>query len=81
VEDFAARLRRIREAKGITPYRLAKLTGLSRVGVLKLERPGVDPKLSTVVKLAEALDVSLDDLAGIGPPPRKRPKRTRQPKE
>jgi transcriptional regulator with XRE-family HTH domain len=57
VEDFPTRLRRLREAKGITPYRLAQLTGLSKQGVLNLERSDADPRLSTLWRLAEALGV------------------------
>jgi transcriptional regulator with XRE-family HTH domain len=57
VEDFATRLRRARKTKGVTPYRLAQLTGLSKQGIYNLEKHGADPHLSTVLKLAEALDV------------------------
>src|SRR5262245_61020699 len=55
--DFAKRLRRVRESRGMSPYRLARLTGLSKQGALNLELPGADPKLSTIVKLAGALGV------------------------
>jgi transcriptional regulator with XRE-family HTH domain len=54
---FGGRLRRLREQKGISPYRLAQLTGLSEQGALNLEEPGADPKLSTIVRLAGALGV------------------------
>jgi transcriptional regulator with XRE-family HTH domain len=60
--DFAAHLRRLREARGITRYRLAKLSGISSEGVGKLERPGSDPKLSTLFKLAAGLGVAPADL-------------------
>jgi transcriptional regulator with XRE-family HTH domain len=60
--DFAARLKKVRESAGMTPYRLAQLTGLSKQGALNLEQPGADPKLSTLVKLAEALGVNVRDL-------------------
>jgi transcriptional regulator with XRE-family HTH domain len=62
MSDFASRLRRIREAKGITPYRLSQLTGLSKQGVINLEAESADPKLSTIYKLAEALEVEPRDL-------------------
>jgi len=62
MKGFGARLREIRESKGITPYRLAQLTGLSKQGVLNLEMKDADPKLSTLVKLAEALGVQPQDL-------------------
>jgi transcriptional regulator with XRE-family HTH domain len=57
VRDFADRLRRFREAKGITQYRLAQLSGLSKEGISKLEEGATDPRLSTLQKLAAALGV------------------------
>ena len=57
MSDFGKRLKRIREEKGITQYRLAQLTGMSKQGVINLELPNADPKLSTIIKLAEAPEV------------------------
>lgn len=80
---FAERLRKVREAKGVTPYRLAQLTGLSKQGVLNLELDGADPKISTVEKLAEALGCGVAELlrestpvdqpAAAPQPPRRKP--------
>jgi transcriptional regulator with XRE-family HTH domain len=75
--NFSERLRRLREQKGLTWYRLAKLSGITKQGLAKLERPGSDPRLSTLHKLAKTFGMSLDDLAGeleMGKPKRK-PKR------
>jgi transcriptional regulator with XRE-family HTH domain len=72
--SFAEQLRRVREAKGMTRYRLAKLSGLSSEGVNKLEQPRNDPKLSTLLKLANALGVSLYELL---PAPEAAPKRAK----
>ena len=46
VNEFAERLRELREAKKWTRYRVAKLSGLTTEGVVKLERPGSDPTWS-----------------------------------
>jgi transcriptional regulator with XRE-family HTH domain len=54
---FAGHLKRLRESRGMTRYRLAQLSGISRPGVSMLEEDGSDPKLSTLGKLAKALDV------------------------
>jgi transcriptional regulator with XRE-family HTH domain len=62
VPDFASHLRRLREEKGITRYRLAKLAGLSIEGACRLEEAGSDPKLSTLFKLAPALGVEPAEL-------------------
>jgi transcriptional regulator with XRE-family HTH domain len=59
---FGTHLRRLREQRGMTRYRLAKLSGISPEGVGKLERPGSDPKLSTLYKVAAALGVRVCDL-------------------
>jgi transcriptional regulator with XRE-family HTH domain len=73
VDDFADRLRRLREARGWTQYRLSKLSGLSWPGVRKLEEPGSDPLLSTLVKLAAALGVQARELMPEGPAPAEAP--------
>jgi len=57
MSKFAKRLQQIREAKGLSLYRLAKETGLSMQGVINLEADGSDPKLSTLLMIAKALDV------------------------
>jgi transcriptional regulator with XRE-family HTH domain len=57
MSDFARRLKKVREEKGMTLYRLAQLTGLSKQGVINIERDDADPKLSTIVLLAKAMDV------------------------
>jgi transcriptional regulator with XRE-family HTH domain len=58
VQEFSKLFRRLREAKGVTCYRLAQQTGLSQQAVLNLEQAGADPKLSTLLKLAAALGVN-----------------------
>lgn len=79
-EYFAARLRELREAKGWTQQQLADAAGLALAGLANLEqgrrrRPGWD----TVVALAEALGVSLDEFvkppADVPPPKRGRPRK------
>jgi transcriptional regulator with XRE-family HTH domain len=61
VNDFARRLRRLREAQEVTSYWLAQATGLSKQGALNLEMEDADPKLSTILKFATALGVSPHD--------------------
>jgi transcriptional regulator with XRE-family HTH domain len=62
MNDFGKRLKAMREAQGWTRYRLAKLSGLTTEGVVRLEEPGNDPKLSTLVKLAGAFGVEVWEL-------------------
>jgi transcriptional regulator with XRE-family HTH domain len=57
---FAARLTALREARGWTVYRLAKLTGLTASTVHNLEA-GSDPGWKTVQALADALGCSVEE--------------------
>ncbi len=55
----------IRKQKGWTQERLAIESGISYNTLIKLERNGIkNPKIGTVIKLADALEVSLDELVG-----------------
>ena len=55
------KIEQVREKKGISRYRLAKLTGLNYVSIWKVENGG-DIKLSNLRKIAEALGVEVKDL-------------------
>ncbi len=57
VARFARRLRETRAASGLTQERLARLSGLHRTEISKLDRGRTDPRLSTIVRLARSLDV------------------------
>ncbi len=56
------RLRRTREAKGLTLQQLADKTGLNMSTISLLERKARDPKISSLGKLADALEVSVSFL-------------------
>ena len=59
------RLRRLRARAGMSQQALANVCGLSWSIIACIEQgKSADPKLSTLRKLAEALEVSLDELAG-----------------
>jgi transcriptional regulator with XRE-family HTH domain len=64
------RLQRLIEGRGTTIPRLANLIGEPRSTVDRWCKGGSEPKLSQAAKLATALNVSLDELAGIGSPTR-----------
>jgi transcriptional regulator with XRE-family HTH domain len=53
--SFARNLRAARAEAGLSQERLSALAGLHRTEISLLERGGRDPKLSTILKLAEAL--------------------------
>ena len=64
---FAASLRRLREAKGYTVYRLAQKSGLSQITLHRLEKGERSATLDTLVKLADTLQCTLDELCGRNP--------------
>jgi transcriptional regulator with XRE-family HTH domain len=54
-----------RKQKGWSQERLAQESSISYNTLIKLERSGIkNPKIETVIKLADALEVSLDELVG-----------------
>ena len=61
---FAERLRHLRSERNITQARLAQLLNISARVYNRWETGDAAPHFDTVVKIADALQVSLDELAG-----------------
>ena len=59
---MAIRVKRLREAQGMTQETLAKKAGLSRGYLARLETARQDPTLSTLEKLARALRLKPSEL-------------------
>lgn len=60
---FVFVIKNIREKKGITIYRLSKITGINRPYLTELENnKKFNPSLRTMYKIAHALNVKMDDL-------------------
>jgi ribosome-binding protein aMBF1 (putative translation factor) len=57
---LAANLIRLRLAKGMTQEDLAKMLNTKQESIARLENGGSLPSLSTIKKLAEALDADLE---------------------
>jgi transcriptional regulator with XRE-family HTH domain len=67
-------VRTLREAVSprLSQERLADITGLHRTEIGKIEQGKVDPYLTTLHLVANALDATLDDLAkGLPAPPKR----------
>ena len=62
-DDFAARLRSLRERAGLSQYELARRTGLTRQTVSRLEMGDRDPTWGTVQLLALALGADFREFA------------------
>lgn len=55
----------IRKRKGWTQEKLARISNISYNTLIKIERNGIEnPKIETVIKLADALNVSIDEIIG-----------------
>jgi transcriptional regulator with XRE-family HTH domain len=59
---FGENLRRIRRDRGLSQEALADLAGVHRTEASLLERAGREPRLSTLVKLAGALEAPAEEL-------------------
>ena len=66
-QDFplARNLKKLREKKGLSQDRLAKLADVANNTIIKIEQgENINPTLATLKKIVEALGVSLDELTG-----------------
>ncbi|MBL4688963.1 MAG: helix-turn-helix transcriptional regulator [Nannocystaceae bacterium] len=68
MDDTAAHLganvRSLREARGLTQQQIAKLAGVPRPTWANLESGAANPTLAVLVRVAAALQVSLEELVG-----------------
>ena len=56
-------LKKLREKKGLSQHRLAKLADVANNTIIKIEQgENKNPTLETLKKIAKALDVSVDEL-------------------
>jgi transcriptional regulator with XRE-family HTH domain len=62
IKRLSVRVKRIREDRGLTQEKLAKRSGISHGYLARLEVGMHDPSLSTLAKLAKALDVPVTTL-------------------
>jgi transcriptional regulator with XRE-family HTH domain len=67
---FGKHLRAARVEKGLTGVQLAEKLGADKQFLSRLELGQSDPRLSTIIRLAQALDMQLSDLLlGLNYPP------------
>lgn len=66
VTYLATNLRRVREIRKIGTQELAKMAGVQPSTVTRIES-GEDPSLASVVRVARALNLGLDDLVFFDP--------------
>ena len=62
-QNLANNIRKLREAKGLSQEKLARLADVANNTLIKMESgENQNPTLDTLKKVAKALDVSVDDL-------------------
>lgn len=64
--NLARNIRQLREGRGLSQAQLARMSGIPRPTWANLESGGANPTLAVVLKVASALQVSIEEL--IGPP-------------
>lgn len=62
--NLAENARRLREARGLSQQRIAQLSGIPRPTWASLESGAANPTLSVLLKVANALSVSIEELIG-----------------
>lgn len=60
-------VKKIRLEKNMTLETLSKLSGISKGHLSKIERQERDPKLSTIIQIALALKVDIEELYKVIP--------------
>lgn len=65
-ELFRTRLKEARKEQGMSRDKLSELSGISKKTIVNVENVKHLPYLHTAIALADALNVSLDWLCGIG---------------
>ncbi len=62
-QNLANNIKKLREAKGLSQEKLARLADVANNTLIKMESgENQNPTLVTLKKVAKALDVSVDDL-------------------
>ena len=65
-DHLANNIRQLRESRGLTQQQMAKISGVPRPTWANLESGAANPTLTVLIKVATALQVSLEEL--ISPP-------------
>lgn len=65
------RLKEWRERRGLSLRKLGEVSGVHYVSLARLEAGQLDPQLSTLLKLCEALNITLNQLVGVAKKPQK----------
>ncbi|WP_316807367.1 helix-turn-helix transcriptional regulator [Pedobacter agri] len=62
LNDFGAKVRELRTSKGLSMQQLANVAGIELSQVYRIEKGKINPKLTTIILLTEALDTVIEKL-------------------
>jgi len=55
-------LTRIRKSKKLSQYQLSNLSGVPRYTIIRIEKDEVEPRISTLLRIAKALEIELFEI-------------------
>ena len=77
---ISAKLRELKERKGLTNHEISELSGVPESSLARILSGQTDnPSYQSVADIVRALDGSMDELSGIAPPPAPAPAQDLQP--
>ena len=65
MSDFSFNLKKYRKRKNLSQCKLAKTLHYGCTAIANYESGRNEPSIDSLIKLAEALDVTIDELVGI----------------
>lgn len=65
---WKARIKEVREAAGLNQRQLSRLAGLDPANLNSYEQGRLTPSVATLLRIARALGVSLDELVSVEEP-------------
>lgn len=57
-------LKTLRKQKGVSQQKLAEAIGVSQQSINRYENHNIEPDISTLIKIADFFDISIDTLVG-----------------
>ena len=67
-KELGERIKNVREVRRISQFRLADMMGTEQSTIAKLEKGAGYPKLPTLYKISEALNIPVSDILSESPP-------------
>ena len=65
MSDFAENLKKYRKRKGYSQEKLAKMLNYGSTAIANYESGRNEPSFNALIQLAQALDVTVDELIGV----------------